>query len=77
MLYEDVISEDSIARHLTTLVCDTAMSPVRRLEFLAVVARVRRLELFVDEVVNNAREDAAMVVAAENVVHVDFARGAR
>lgn len=59
---------------LACLAATTPMSDARRMEFYALAARVRRLELFADEVVSNAQEDAMLMEQSPNVVHVEFRR---
>lgn len=59
---------------LALLAASTPMTDEKRAEFYAIAARVRRLELFVDEIVANAQEDAVLIEQASNVVRVEFRR---
>lgn len=70
---------DSLATELAILVAMTAMGEGPRLAYLSIIARVRRLEIFVDEVVGDASEDVILANSAgsDTVVFVNFAAGAR
>lgn len=67
---------ESLANELALLVAMTPMSGPLRTQYLGIIARVRRLEIFVDEVVADAQEDEMLRANAKgSVVFVDFLRG--
>lgn len=66
---------DSTAHALAALVFTTDMPTTQRLEFLARIAQVRRMEITLNETTRDAQESDALSYGAPNVVHVDFARG--
>lgn len=81
-IHEVVMPEGSLAFGLVELVLETEMPSARRLEFMALAAQVRRQEVALNEMYQNAREEAALVrsrslapAPSSNVVHVDFVRG--
>ena len=68
------MTDSSLAAELAILVAATPMSELARWRFFEIATRVRRIELALDEVVDNARQEAVLAGASENVVHVDFVR---
>lgn len=63
---------ETLANELALLAAATPMPSEDYWKFMAICARVRRLELFCDEIFQEACAEAAMVESGRNVVRVDF-----